>query len=63
MGEKLKAKAKSDRLKPLSLCPLTPEQALLAFLLTDPAKVKAAEQKARMQRRRKAPKRRTPENE
>ncbi len=56
-------KVKSDRLKPLSLHPLTPEQALRAFLRTDPAKVKAAERKARMQRQRKASKRRTPANE
>lgn len=35
--------------KPLtvSLYPLTPEQALSAFLKVNPAKVKAAEQKAR----------------
>ncbi len=38
---------KSDRLKPLSLYPLTPEQALSAFMRTDPKKVKAAEQRAK----------------
>jgi hypothetical protein len=36
---------KPDRLKPLSLYPLLPEQALLAFLRTDPKKVRAAERK------------------
>ena len=63
LSEKPRVKVKSDRLKPISLHPLTPEQALAAFLRTDPAKVKAAERKARNQRRRKAPKRRKSANE
>ena len=54
---------KRGRLKPISLYPLTPEQALRAFLRTDPKKVWAAERKALMERRRKALKRRTPANE
>lgn len=42
MDEKPKVKVKSDRLKPLSLYPLTPEKALLVFMKTDPEKVKRA---------------------
>jgi hypothetical protein len=42
---------KSDRLKPLSLYPLTPEQALGAFMRTNPKKVKAAEREAQKKRR------------
>lgn len=42
MGEKSKLKAKSDRLKPISLLPLTPEQALSAFMRADPKTVKRA---------------------
>lgn len=38
-------KRKSERLKPISLYPLTPEQALSAFMKVDPKKVKAAEAK------------------
>lgn len=48
---KPKAKGKSDRLKPLSLYPLTPEEALSAFMRTDPKKVKAAERKAQKKSR------------
>jgi len=36
---------RSDRLKPLSLYPLTPELALSAFMQVDPKKVKAAERR------------------
>ena len=43
-------KSKRDRVKPLSLYPLTPERALSAFMRTDPAKVKAAERRAKKQR-------------
>ncbi len=43
-------KPKSDRLKPLSLHPLTPEEALGAFMRVDAAKVFAAEQKAQKKR-------------
>jgi len=40
------SKSKADRLKPLSLYPLTPEEALSAFMRTDPKKMKAAKRKA-----------------
>jgi hypothetical protein len=46
-----KPKNQYGRLKPLSLHPLTPEQALLAFMLTDPKKIKAAERKAQKRKR------------
>jgi hypothetical protein len=36
---------KPERLKPISLHPLTPEQALSSFMKDDPKKVKAAEAK------------------
>lgn len=39
---KSKPKRKSDRLKPLSLYPLTSEQALRAFMRVDPKTVKQA---------------------
>ena len=42
MDEKPKVKAQSGRLKPLSLYPLTPEQALSAFMRVDPKTVKRA---------------------
>jgi hypothetical protein len=42
---KLKAKNKRERLKPLSLYPLTVERALSDFLKVDPKRVKAAERK------------------
>jgi hypothetical protein len=48
---KSKPKSKPNRLKPLSLYPLTPEQALSAFMRTDPAKVKAAERRAQKKSR------------
>ncbi len=35
-----------ERLKPLSLYPLTPEQALSAFMRVNPKRVQAAERKA-----------------
>ena len=47
---KFKSKAKPDRLKPLSLYPLTLEQALLAFMRTDPKKVQAAERRTQIRR-------------
>lgn len=37
-------------LKPISLYPLTPEQALSAFMKVDPQKVKAAESKMKGKR-------------
>ncbi len=45
---KHKPKGKPDRLKPISLYPLTPERALSAFMRVDPKTVKKA-----MARRRK----------
>ncbi len=41
----LAGRKKRDRLKPLSLHPLTPEQALSAFMRVDPKRVLAAERR------------------
>ncbi len=46
------SRKKPNRLKPLSLHPLTPEQALSAFLRVNPKRVRAAEQQALKDRRR-----------
>lgn len=42
-----------DRLKPLSLYPLKPAQALSAFMEIDPRKIKMAEEKAKRKKRNK----------
>jgi hypothetical protein len=44
-------KGKSDRLKPLSLYPLTPEHALFAFMQVAPKKVKTSVRKAKKKHR------------
>jgi len=38
------------RRRPLSLYPLTPEQALSAFMKVDPKRIKAAERRAKKKR-------------
>ena len=45
------SRKKPNRLKPISLHPLTPEQALSAFMRVDSGKVKMAEQKAQKKTR------------
>ena len=45
-GKKLERQTKSDRLKPLSLHPLTTKQALSAFMRVDRKRVQAAERRA-----------------
>lgn len=51
MTKKYKNKLKGSRLKPLSLYPLRPEQALSAFMEIDSRRIRAAERKAQKQRR------------
>mgnify|MGYP001557917611 CR=1 FL=1 len=47
----IKRNDKKTRLKPISLYPLRPEQALSAFMQIDPKRIKVKEKKAQKQRR------------
>jgi hypothetical protein len=42
-----KSNGKPDRLKPLSLHPLTPEQALSGFMRVDPKKIEATKRESK----------------
>ena len=46
----IKRNDKKTRLKPISLYPLRPEQALSAFMEIDPKRIKTAERKAQKRR-------------
>lgn len=48
------AKLQPNRLKPLSLYPLTPERALEAFMQVNPKRIQVAERKAEQGRKRRS---------
>lgn len=50
IGEKLKKKEiKKNRLKPISLYPLKPEEALFLFMQVDPRKIRVTKRKGALQ--------------
>jgi hypothetical protein len=52
VGQQPKPRGKADRLKPLSLHPLTLEQALSAFMRVNPKKVTKAMERKRQKKQR-----------
>jgi hypothetical protein len=49
----MKKSKKKERLKPISLYPLSPEEAILAFMKTDPKPIFEAEKRERKRRTKK----------
>lgn len=49
----MKAKSKKHKLKPISLYPLKPEEALKRFMQVDPEKIKRTERKEKKEREKK----------